>query len=824
MNHLQELNQTYISDRLHQATDSITDYALTSVIAPMGYGKSSAVNWFLDREASQENCQIFRINIYSDSTALFWRGFQASLEKADPDILNYPYPQTIEEVILLARHLSDFFSLSSGNTYLFLDDFHLLKDSLMTRLFCTLADFVSDRVHLIIASRNRFLSGNEILRLGKKIHHISAEDLKLTLSDILSYAHRCEIRITRKQAEQLCHASEGWFSVVYLNLRTYAEQGSLLDQYDDIYTMITEALIDPLSPSENLFLARLCLADEFTGPMAAFVTGLSDSDQILKRMSENNAFIIRLPEQKFRFHHMLQYCASLLFQQFSSEKQKQCHDIYGQYYENQKDYLRALLFYEKSGNYNFWLRVIQKDVGVTLASVCPENVFHILEQCPESTLRAWPVSLLVLMRRLFTWQQIPWMLRLKDLLIREVTDNPSFTSKQRGDLLGECDLIMSFLRYNDIASMSQLHKSACRQMSGSAVSIRNYGSWTFGSPSVLMMFHREAGKLSDEICVMNESMPYYYQVTSGHGMGAELIMEAEARYNCGDFSGSAVLLSCARQKTLSNTQKNMDLCCDFLSTRLGFWDEEPHPWILQEKKRAELILMGNALLLNIFDSICAYYYALLRLPDKIPEVFREHRLDKIYYLHPAKPMMLLIENQVYLSQKSYTEVLGHTNELLALCRHFPYVLCEIHVLIQAAGACYALQYHQEAHDYLKTAIQLAKADQILIPFCENYIYIKDLLGCSAFEQRIHDLSRRFESNCHSLSDTLGRPAAASVLTDRELELAQLIAGRLSNREIASAMYLSEGTVKQYMNRIYSKLHIEGDTRTKRQRLTELLKL
>ena len=47
---------------------------------------------------------------------------------------------------------------------------------------------------------------------------------------------------------------------------------------------------------------------------------------------------------------------------------------------------------------------------------------------------------------------------------------------------------------------------------------------------------------------------------------------------------------------------------------------------------------------------------------------------------------------------------------------------------------------------------------------------------------------------------------------------------LSNREIAEKLFLSEGSVKQYVNQIYSKLHIEGDTRTKRQRLAELLRV
>jgi hypothetical protein len=61
-----------------------------------------------------------------------------------------------------------------------------------------------------------------------------------------------------------------------------------------------------------------------------------------------------------------------------------------------------------------------------------------------------------------------------------------------------------------------------------------------------------------------------------------------------------------------------------------------------------------------------------------------------------------------------------------------------------------------------------------------------------------------------------------VLTEREYALVGLIAQRLTNREIAEKLFLSEGSVKQYVNQIYSKLHIEGDQRTKRRRLAELL--
>ena len=68
----------------------------------------------------------------------------------------------------------------------------------------------------------------------------------------------------------------------------------------------------------------------------------------------------------------------------------------------------------------------------------------------------------------------------------------------------------------------------------------------------------------------------------------------------------------------------------------------------------------------------------------------------------------------------------------------------------------------------------------------------------------------------------GAPMAMQFDNDSvRLEIVELMAQRLSNREIAEKLYLSEGSVKQYVNQIYSKLHIEGDTRTKRKRLAGL---
>jgi DNA-binding NarL/FixJ family response regulator len=52
-----------------------------------------------------------------------------------------------------------------------------------------------------------------------------------------------------------------------------------------------------------------------------------------------------------------------------------------------------------------------------------------------------------------------------------------------------------------------------------------------------------------------------------------------------------------------------------------------------------------------------------------------------------------------------------------------------------------------------------------------------------------------------------RAAVLEVLTDRELEVFHHIAAAKSNREIATEMHLSEGTVKIHVGHILTKLNL-----------------
>lgn len=69
------------------------------------------------------------------------------------------------------------------------------------------------------------------------------------------------------------------------------------------------------------------------------------------------------------------------------------------------------------------------------------------------------------------------MLELKQLLTDTIAEDNTLSEDERKNLSGECDLIMSFLMYNDIAQNEDvLHRQASSKMIRPAVSIRNTGS------------------------------------------------------------------------------------------------------------------------------------------------------------------------------------------------------------------------------------------------------------------------------------------------------------------------------------------------------------
>ena len=824
-----DLQTQYFSERIRETLRHIRSYALTTVVAPMGYGKTTALNWYLEGREREHGAAVLRLSVYSDNLRMLWRQLQNAFAGTElsEELESVEFPESAAALSLVMELFWKYLEAHPKEHYLFIDDFHLLTDRRMPELLTAMAKRLPPNLHLIVASRNSFLSQRSVVELGNRLYPIGKEDLALNYTEVAAYCRRCGVSLAEEATEQLFRTTEGWFSGLYLSLRAYLASGVFPAQTGSIYDMMDEVLLAPLPEESRRFLLTLCLADELTPDMASFLSERADAPELLADFAARNAFITLLPDRgAYRFHHILKECTHRRFAALPADEQRAIRRRYGQWYERQQYYARAMAAYRESECWDGLLRVIGRDQAMELSYFDRDAVVGWIADCPEDALRRAPLALLVLIRRCFSWRLPREMERLRRLFLRAVEESPELTGEERDNLLGECDLVMSFTAYNSIEKMSEYHRAAAERMTRPAQTMGNRGTWTFGSPSVLSLFHREPGRLDDELAAMHRCMPYYYRLTLDHGMGAEHIMEAEALFLRGEPERARVSLEEGRYQATAVAEKQKEmrfmlLCCLFLDLQLSLVTAEGMDENWYERESETLRRFRSPLLLTVLDLCAAWYYALLELPERIPEWLREGKLEQANLLFPALPVAKVICNQVFLARKDCAQVLAREKEVTGLCRVYPYTLCELYLALQLTSACRSLGRAEDSAAHLRSAAALAEPDGLLLPFAFYPALAGELPR--ALAERVKPWEERFAAGRDAARGRLTTPAALKGLTPQERQVALLMARGKRNGEIAEELFLSSGTVKQYVSRIYGKLSLDGTSAEKRKKLAELLK-
>ena len=201
-----ELNIIYISERMQHSLQPVARSSLTAVVAPMGYGKTTAVNWYLGECAQQPGTRVVRISMYSDSLPIFWQSVQYAFDRAGYDVLQgYDCPQDAATAAMLVDDLND--ALAGPDAcYIFLDDFHLLQDPRSAVFLVKWALRLPENVHIIVATRDRHPWENELVQLGSRVCVFGPKQLRLDKAGLGAYIRRCG-------GESTISCRDHWFRV-----------------------------------------------------------------------------------------------------------------------------------------------------------------------------------------------------------------------------------------------------------------------------------------------------------------------------------------------------------------------------------------------------------------------------------------------------------------------------------------------------------------------------------------------------------------------------------------------------------------------------------
>lgn len=825
-----KLNTTYISEALSEKLSHIPAYPITTIVAPIGYGKTRAVSWWAEtcRKRLPE-ALILRQMIVTDSLTDFWRGFCRNL-RPWPELCaqmeELGMPAGTPSMGLMLELLSD--ALEGGRQEIFyiIDDLHFLTSPTLTELLVFLAPRLSARVHLVLLSRNSVFDQADRLHLGARLLELGAESLRLTREGIGEYARRSGLPLRPADEAHLARTTEGWFSMVYLNLRTYLQTGRWPEHVASIYPLIDEVLFRPLSQRQRAFLIRLGLPDDFTAEEAAFLWPEGDAAELLESLTEQNAFIT-CTDGVYRYHNMLRSCAREKFTLLPDAERRACLLRQGEWYAQAGAFYSAELCYERCGD---WPRLLEVFFADQARSITGENEARMLSWyagCPEEVWKQNPGAMLVMLRKLFSFGRVPEMHRMRSLLLAALEEHPALEPAERDNYLGEAELYMSFLAFNDISAMSAYHRRACALMTRSAAGVSG-GNWTFGAPSVLATYHRTPGSLDQENAEMRECMPYFYEVTEGHGNGAEHIMQAETDFYRGRLADAELGCRLAVAAARRREQYCIWLSADFLKAKMALYQGQPaEAEAVLAQQEQQLRQNRRYALLPTLEMCRGWLSALLGQKTEAPQWLLDET-QPLPVTRPAAPSAELVRSQLLLARGEWAAAAAREQTVLTACRSYRgMLLCTIWAELQLAAAYEQLGKADAAVRHLSAALEAAVPDGLLLPFVFESNYLTASLsalgkagGWAAPVGRIQELAGPYQAaRARILRERLsGASLTAFGLTERELEIARMAARRRSSREIAESLGISVKSVNNRLNAVYEKLGLGGEGRNKRQAL------
>ena len=159
MSYYPHLNDIYITERLKQRLTVIGSASITTVIAPMGFGKTTAITWWMKQQTKYHpDWIILRQMIDTPSATDFWTGLCRALRgypTLAEQLAALGFPGDIQAMSIMAELIEDALPETDRRIYYVLDDLHIFTDKQLASLLLYLSRRLENRIQFLLLSRSQ---------------------------------------------------------------------------------------------------------------------------------------------------------------------------------------------------------------------------------------------------------------------------------------------------------------------------------------------------------------------------------------------------------------------------------------------------------------------------------------------------------------------------------------------------------------------------------------------------------------------------------------------------------------------------------------------
>lgn len=302
-------------EKLLERIDAAAQKRLVFISAPAGSGKTvSALLWM---QKSGRKTAWIDFDAFDNSVSVFYRMVCAGLLSAQPDnrrmnaiLQSASFSQSpVEHTINL---LSEF--ENDGCEYaIALDDCHTITNSEIIKSIPYILRRMPHSFVTLLLSRNEPGELFSKLIAEGSAGLIGADDLAFTRDEVIEYYALLGRKITHVEADAAIESTGGW--VIGVNalshststiLSQYTQNGvqGAIDYGKTLERYIKNNLWAEWDEEIRSFMLTAAILDEMPVDLCASITGRQVAGRILESLREQNAFVTRIDEGTYRYHHL----------------------------------------------------------------------------------------------------------------------------------------------------------------------------------------------------------------------------------------------------------------------------------------------------------------------------------------------------------------------------------------------------------------------------------------------------------------------------------------------------------------------------------------
>ncbi len=694
---------------------------------------------------------------------------------------------------------------------------------------------------------------NQVMGLGLAANDIAALEARtegwITGLQLAALALRGQVALQGSSANQ-----PGMQASDFIN--------SFAGSHRYVLDYLIEEVLEQQPETVQMFLLETAVLNRLTGPLCDALTGQKNGQETLQTLDHANLFVIPLDSERrwYRYHHLFAELLRQQLQQSQPEEVSRLHQQASTWYEQNGFTHEATEHAFLAKDFERAAQLIQVQADTTWQQGEHGKLRRWLPKLPDEVLLAKPILGIYHAWYLFASGQhetAEQLLQSAEQALNGSTEKVhlkgrvaairAFMSSYQGNAPGIIQHARQALA--DLSEQDSVWRSISAIVLGDAYGFKGDMSAAYAARSEALQFCQAAGEtyytmlagmkvavtlrsqgqLQQTIDMCQQQIQFADQVglsqTSLAGLLWAIWGEALAELN--DLDGA--------MQQVRKAAELVPLMVDLVMLGWGYMCLLRIYFSRGELDKAEKIIQKMENIDRVADAPrwimneLAAWQARLWLEQKNLEAATQWAADRgfnAYKNHKPLPEMnyfllfdYIILARVLLAQGQLEEAARLLNQLLEPARTGQRTTRVIEILLLQALTYQALGAPDRAIASLKQAIDLAEPQGFIRIFADEGPPMGQLLQealnrgiAPAYVRRLLAAFSSSETNqANTTSFQADQSALVEPLSERELEILQLISEGLTNPEIATRLFLSLNTVKVHTRNIYGKL--DAHTRT-----------